>query len=369
MLVRPFHHVHLRLIVPFFVIVAVEATNLYFIMILKEMATSNYLLAWLGLEVFFSFIIGKISDNYCRKKILILTLGFTVISIFLLRFHLYLLALITNGIFGNISCVARAAFCDINIFHKRVPNIIDTFIVQGLTYVLLIVNFLYFPDYLFNVVFIFGILTFVLSIFFFKDFRDNAQLKKEISLKDFCKKFLGFHYLRIIIGMFIWIIIWNIILFYGELHLKQYNIENYFFFLTGSAFFVGTIIAKIYKVEPNRLIPMVFLLTLFLFFFDYIFYLITGLMEDMTSSMFLRYSMLIGIGVPLIYSYFGEKASIHEQGMVYGFFESVESAASFLGPVGISYVFPITQLKFLYFFPLLALAYLLSIKISSSKTS
>ena len=82
--------------------------------------------------------------------------------------------------------------------------------------------------------------------------------------------------------------------------------------------------------------------------------------------LFLQYTILGGIGLPLIYSYFGEKATVHEQGVVYGFLESIQSASEFIGPFLLGFILSIKDIHYLIVLPFLVISYCLSIKLSNN---
>ena len=361
--------VHLRTIIPYLALMLKECFTVFFLIELRKVGYNieQLIALWVGLQIIFSVFWGKISDMYCRRKTLNLLLGLSILSIFFLKNNYFLWAVILDGIFGNITCVARAAYCDIHIIHGRIPNIINTFIVQAIPWMLLSYNFTILHRYIFYIVFVLTIMVFILSLIFFKDFRDKNLRKKEKGFKDIITKFSKMTFFRLIVAFFLWNSLWHLILYFGEGHLKELNLHEYFFLITGIAFFTGTIIARIYKFRPERAISLVFLFTFLFFFFDWLLYLLTDFPGDVSSALFLQFTMLFGIGIPLIYSYFGEKATVHEQGTVYGFLESVGSISEFAGPFFLSFVLPLHELRFITFVPFLFVSFLLSINLTTKK--
>ena len=120
------------------------------------------------------------------KKTLNITFGASILSVFLLYNGFFWIAIIIDGIFCNVTPIARAAYCDVHTCSGRTPNIINTFIVQSIPWIFL--PFLNWNGYnpSFIILALISLLLLLSSIFFFKDFRDKTKkidLKKVRKLK------------------------------------------------------------------------------------------------------------------------------------------------------------------------------------------
>lgn len=358
---KSFLRVERKTFIPFLIIFIKEANVIYFVdKLLNFHSRSNLSLEyWLALQVIFSIVFGFLSDRYCRKKTLVLCLGVTLISLLLLKYDFLLPAILLNGIFGNFTCIARAAYCDINVYHNRMTNIENTFFPQALAWIVFFIDYKIFSTNLFFTVFFLNLIAFLLSLLFFKDFRDKSEKKKEVSFFALVIKFFDFSYIRLIIAMIIWQGLWHMTIAIGAMYMKQIDQGKYLFLVISSVYFLGLAVTKFYKIRPLNGITISILLTFLFFFFNFIVYLLTGSSGDLPYNIFLLLSFFMGISRPLYFVCFAKKAEIHEQGTLYGFLESAISFAFFLAPLFLDLQKPFSPNRFVYFIPLLALCYLL----------
>jgi MFS family permease len=347
--------------IPILCIMGKEAYQLFFFLNLKsdkENAIAKMIIVWIVLQIIFSIVFGMISDKYCRRKTLNVTLGCSLLSILLLKGNFLWSAIIVDGIFCNIIPIARAAYCDIHTCSGRTPNLVNTFMAQAVPWIVLSFNYAVFHNHLFLIVVSFAVIIFLLSTTFFQDFRDKESKIDGNQLKKIYEKFFKAAYIKIALALLIWNSAWWLLLYYGEVMLDEESLQKYFFLIVGIAFFVGTLIAKIFRFSPKKTIPLIFLFTFLLFFFDWVLAMALNLSSIVTPSLFLQFTIIGGIGLPLIYAFFGERATIHEQGTIYGILESVLSASGFLGPFLLS-CFVIKDLGHSLFLPLLTFSALL----------
>jgi hypothetical protein len=119
------------------------------------------------------------------------------------------------------------------------------------------------------------------------------------------------------------------LLYYSESLLSYSELREYFFLIVGLAFFIGMLPVKIFKFRPET--------TLFpTMIFGFLIVLFDALMVNfdittaVSADLFLQHTFFMGILQPLIYAYFGKRVSIHQQGITYGFLDSVNSSAELI---------------------------------------
>lgn len=319
---------------------------------------------WVGLQVIFATFFGLVSDRFCRKKILILGLVSSVISLPLLEVGCYWSAVFINGIFGNMEPIARAAYCDVQVHHKMEPNIINTFLILPLPYIILSFNYHLFEDYAFIFILSIAIIALLFCIFLFKDKRDLESRKRAFgALKHLKKKYLNGPCIRLLIAFYITNSGWWILTYFAEGHLAVQSLLKYFFLIIGLAFLAGAIIARAYLFKPEKAVPILFLSVVILLFFDYLFYLVIG--NDIISTTFMHFTLIGGVALPLIYAYYGNDAGVHEQGTVYGILESVRSLTELSGPLILSLI-ALTSTNFV-IIPLSVVSLLLVLSLKKKK--
>ncbi|NRA89714.1 MAG: MFS transporter [Simkaniaceae bacterium] len=292
---------------------------------------------WVGLQVIFATFFGLISDRFCRKKIVVLGLISSLISVVLLEKGFYWSAVFINGILGNVEPIARAAYCDVQVHHKMEPNILNTFLMLPIPYIVLSFNYHLFSDYAFNFIIIFATIVLFLFTILFKDRRD-AESRKEAfaALKTLKAKYFNLPSMGLLAAFYLTNSGWWILTYFAEGHLAVQELLKYFFLMIGLSFLAGAILGRIYLFKPEKGIPILFLAVVILLIFDYLFHVIIG--NDIISSTFMHFTIIGGIALPLIYAYYGNKAGVHEQGTVYGILESARSLTEFSGPMLLSWI-------------------------------
>lgn len=354
--------------IPLMCIIADASISLFFLSQLPKAKTNVELLGsvWVGLKVIFSVVFGVISDKYCRKKTLSFTIISSVVALVLLKINYFWIAIFVDGIFGNIIPVARATYCDIHTLSARVPNIINTFIVLPIPYIVLSLSHHLYTDHLFISVLVFSILCILLVIFLLKDFRDQDHRKANfIILKVKGSHFYKLKYLRVVLALLIWDSAWYIILYYNEKNMSELQLEKTFLLIVGLTFFIGATVGRIYRFRVHLAITVTLLSCFLLLFTNWITSLVLNTPKQVPISFFLQFTMLGGVGLPYIFSYFGEIAKIHEQGEVYGFLESILSLAEFIGPFFLVLIKLNGGLNFYYILPFLFISTVLSLRLGN----
>ncbi|MCP5505525.1 MAG: MFS transporter [Chlamydiales bacterium] len=354
--------------IPLLAILVDGLHKIYFLTQLKYAQTDVEVISavWVALQVVFSTFFGLLSDRFCRKKILLLGLGLSMLTLPLLKMGFFWYAILLSGVFGNLAPVARAAYCDVQVHHNMEPNIINTFLILPLPYIMLSFDYNLFIRSSFVSIYSIGIVTFFLCLIFFKDKRDRESRK--VALQSFPKlkeKFINGPSIRLIVSFFIINSGWWILTYFAEGHLALEKLLQYFFLIIGLSFLAGAIMCRAYLFKPEKAIPPLFLGIVLLFIFDFLFYVILG--KQINSTTFMHMTIIGGIALPLIYAYYGNQAAVHEQGTVYGVLESVRSLTELSGPLFLSLV-AITNTSTI-LIPLSIIAFLLVITLNKPSFS
>lgn len=361
-------------LVPLFCVLTKDAHKIYFLTQLNN-ATAGVeymIVGWLLFQVCFSYIFGLISDKYCRKKTLVFTLAASLVSLALIQNQFFWLALIVDGILGNVTPVAKAAYCDVHIVSRRVPNILNTFIAQAIPWIIFPLVFLNTDSsfYLYTMVAI-SVASLILSITLFNDFRDKNQIEKSIIVR-FFKKYSRSPFVEVVLAFIIINTAWWSILYYKESHYQEIVLQKHFMLVLGIAFLAGCLLSKYLKFKAK---PALFLSFLFLFMliaFDWIISYTLNKPQKVSSNLFLYIALIGGVLIPNLYCLFGENARTHEQGSVFGFLDGVQTLSEFLGAIAVPAFILTERIQYKILLPVSLVSLLLTLrlyKISSKKNS
>ncbi len=325
--------------VPLVAIFLAGLDQIYFLIQLKNAPVNitHITTFWVGLQFVFSTLFGLISDKFCRKKVLIFSLACSIFSIPILNMGWAWSAIFLNGAFGNIAPIARAAYCDIQIQKNKESNIINTFLILPLPYIVLSFNYHLFETYSYFFMWIAEVFVLCTTIFFFQDRRDKENRDVSIQfLNKLKQKFFTSSSLRLLLAFYILNSGWWLLTYRAEDQLDVHNLLKYFFLIVGLAFLTGAIICRIYTFKPEKALPLIFLFITILFVFDYLFSIIIGGIN--IDSSFMHFTLLGGVGLPLCYVFYSSQATPHEQGTVFGLMESVRALTELSGPVILSLI-------------------------------
>ena len=126
---------------------------------------------------------------------------------------------------------------------------------------------------------------------------------------------------------------YQIIPYFGETHFNLQNLQKSFLFL-GIGVVGGCLVHKLYKVSNiYKLINFVILGAFILFFLEFLATYLTNKKYDIPVNVYLLFAFLGGLYWPLIYAFFTEKAKKHEEGLILGFLESIQSLAEVIPPL------------------------------------
>jgi membrane protein implicated in regulation of membrane protease activity len=210
----------------------------------------------------------------------------------------------------------------------RIPNIVNTFLVQPLPW--LCMPLLHSINLQSIVTFsILGCVLLLVCVHF-RDFRDH-QINNKTTLKKLFKPNL------ILLGLAFFILNgqWEI-LFYISSNIKNINELNISFFLfEGVAFFTGVLITRLIKFDPKKMIKALFSLVFATILLNYLMEVLFNQKTNITPELYLEFTLLGGLGLPLFYAFYGTQVAVHEQGITYGCLESIQSLSELLAPVAL----------------------------------
>ncbi len=308
--------------------------QIYFLIRLKNAPVNVVYVSaiWVALQCIFATLFGLISDKYCRKKTLVFTLGCSMLSLPLLEAGWFWPAIVISGMLGNIAPIARAAYCDVQLKRNQEPNIINTFLVLPLPFIVLSFNLHLFERYSSYFIHFVELVTFLACVFLFTDQRDKSH--RDISshfFKTLLKKFSNGPSIRLLFSFYILNSGWWLLTYLVEAHSSEAKLLNYFFLVIGLSFLAGAIFCRIYSFSPARALPLLTLVIAVLFVFDWLYSVIFGNIAIATS--FMHFTLIGGVVLPLWYVFFSQQAKTHEQGTVFGFLESLRSLTELTGPL------------------------------------
>ncbi len=287
-------------------------------------------------QLFLSPFMGFVSDKFGRRLLIVATLGCLCLSAFFLKAVPSLnLAVWLYGI-GTVTPIARAAYCDVHITNKRVPNIINTFIVQPIPW--LIVYKISFTNWIsFSTILSIGLLTIVLVYFYFKDNEDHSKRKTSFEFENIKREYGWGLCLRILIAFSISNCLWNMLQYYFEETGSVHLTAGVFSLSQGAMFFLGCVIARLLDIEVKKILGLIFVFTAILLSVQSLQWALEGYGSDIVPSIFATFTFFGGIILPSLYAFFGRKADIHEQGVLYGLLESIQTLTESAGAYSVSH--------------------------------
>ena len=336
-------------LVPLSIIVLGEIFKIFFFAEFQKVQNrDHYIDWWLLLQLVLAPLLGFLSDKFCRKKILLFTLCSLILSAAFLRLSIFFqgpsdipqglleLSLILYSI-GAVTPIARAAYCDVHITNKKTPNILNTFLVQPLPWI-------FFYKFTFNTVgsiaslFIFGMITAALALYYFVDQRDLRHRRLSVRFKKIREEFGWGLCSRILIALFISNSAWNLLLFFLE-EKESIGIANQYLSLAlGIAFFGGTILARLLDIDLKKMIGLSFALIGVFTLIQFIEGTATGNYNTVLRPIFIAFTFFGGFALPLTYAFFGRSVDLHEQGILYGLLDSFQKLTEWTGSFTLNHV-------------------------------
>lgn len=241
--------------IPLLSIFASASARMFFVLKISQLGGYSYPLMgiWLILQFVFATGWGFLSDYFSRKLILSLCIIGKMAGLLLIFGESILSAIIIDGIFGNINPVARAAYCDVHISQKRVPNIINTFLVQPIPWILFS---LFSPtNFSFMIIVSFLAISLILVFTLFIDFRDRAVIKLSSARKVFRYELLMVALAFLLMNSQWWVLLHIL----EQRHLFDEFAGN-LFLINGISFFLGAFIARMLNLGIEKSIVLIFFL-------------------------------------------------------------------------------------------------------------
>lgn len=336
-------------------IAAKEVFRLCFLLVFSCIGEigESYATLWIGLQVVFSIVTGHLSDKHCRKTVLVSTVLISSLSIFLLYMNQILPAVIIDGIFCNVTAVARAAYCDVSYYRlskhykgkkkecqsehsanherSRVRIIAESYAIQALPWVIICSSYRIYNSYVFKLAILTWIVSFLSSFFILRIQKDKNH-SKERSMISSIKK-LGKTKIRIFLSFLFLGISYHLMQYYLDSHFQKAILSNSFFLL-GVGIFVGNIVHLFVKFTPSlKNLFTTYLICMLLFVFGYISSKYFSSASLSNFGYYLPFAGISSFALPLIYAGFTKHVKIHEEGFLFGILEALLSFAEFLGPI------------------------------------
>lgn len=320
--------------IPLLPIFSKEAFKLFFLFQLKDFPGNPIVIAtiWLTLQIIFASIFGYVSDKNYRKLVLLLTIGMSIISIPLIKYNFFWIAIIIDGIFCNITPIARAAYCDANPLINRTKLMTNSFIAQAIPWIILCWNNNVIKNYLYPISLFLAFLSLISIIILYKDTANKALQPIIKEIKDLKAKYFNRIFIKLAIAFILLEITYQIMPYFSEAHFNINNLQKAYLFL-GIGIALGCSYHKFIKVSNHlRAINLIILGGLTLFFLEFLASYFTDKQYFIPLNIYLLFSFLGGLYWPLIYAVFSEKAKMHEEGLIFGLLDSLQSVAEVIPP-------------------------------------
>ncbi|NGX63834.1 MAG: hypothetical protein KR126chlam6_01250, partial [Candidatus Anoxychlamydiales bacterium] len=229
-----------------------EGVKMYFLELVRAVPNhEQYITYSIYITVLAYPLLAYLSDIWCRKKVLLISLFFLLLSIIFLYFKNFVLSMCFFSI-APVTAVAQAAYCDVHITNEREPNIINTFIIQALPW--LIFPFLFNQiSSVFISILISGFFLLLLTLFYFKDNRDKDLKKYSFGILEATKKYGLKTCIVIIAAFFLANWAWSMFFYRLEERLGVAVISKYFLLAPGLAFLLGAIFARMI-IHRNKIL-------------------------------------------------------------------------------------------------------------------
>lgn len=295
-------------------------------------------------QVICSPIQSGFSDNYCRKKSLILAVISTFVSVFFLKFGVeysfsfYLIAILLKGILGNIFPLALAGIADVTLKNKfRFALALAICIMAFGNWSTLIFSTKISGDFFYLSSVLLSIFGMIVLTFFFQDIEDDKKRNRnfrEEFFSDFVKE------CRLIAAIVRKpVFFWGLIAFFFseaafyQIFLRADTQINPFLKPLPYEFGIGNILGTIFiaflKMSNKKMIVYSVLVS-FLSLVVSIVLLWFGMSSGFILGLFFGgFSFGISFFYPALFSGLSHEKGIHDQGKLYGLLDSYDSLASF----------------------------------------
>ena len=144
-----------------------EAHKLYFFLVFSESVPLQpwYTTLWAGVTALFAPLTGYFLDRYHPKTVLLTTMLLSVISVGCLELDYFLVAVICNGIFANVTVAGRALY---SYMHARRPGVrvfAETYAVQAVPWIAICIDAQIYSQYVKKIAVILSIVAIVAIVY------------------------------------------------------------------------------------------------------------------------------------------------------------------------------------------------------------
>ncbi|MEM7174500.1 MAG: hypothetical protein AAF443_01025 [Chlamydiota bacterium] len=333
--------------------------KMYFFTEIKKFANFKIYISYAILIPFVSyFLISLLSDIWSRKKVLLISAFFMLMSTFFINFNFPLLGTLFF-VLSPLTSVSQAGYCDTHLKESRDPNIVNTFFFQPLPWLILYKL----SDQLsfFKITLLLGVIGFLIAFLFSdphdKELRFPNENSDNSSNKFGVKEVVEKHgwLICILIPLSFWFVNsgWSLAFLNLEEHVKAQTALKYSSFSFGTMFLLGVFIARLIisssgfieiKVKDNinggindklyivlivTLIAIIFLMMADSYLYEF-FFSLNSSRETITKSLS-SMTAIGGILIPVIYALFGSRLGYHSLGVVYVLLELTQSSSEIFG--------------------------------------
>lgn len=321
---------------------------------IKDIELQGNLTFWWAVGQCIGFpVMGYFSDVMSRKKVLGFCLTCLTLSLVFLHFGCIFLSVALYSA-GAVSAVARAAFCEIHVEHieyklkeKRAPNILYTFIIQPLPWVIFAYGVFRLPKIFHDFSYlatIQGVVLFHLIWNYLKD--PSGKGTHEGLIKEWKKakgKVIairgGFATIIVILTFYFGESVWTSAQYYMDSGSKIARIGKDLDVSLGFSFLFGSLVVLPFTFNGwaskyvEVFLSLVFGGIAFVVLAYYLHWMEGDYAGDVIKSMFPYVTFLGGMGLPLIYVFFGgsKKVGTHLLGMIFGLIEALQNLTDISG--------------------------------------
>ncbi len=297
---------------------------------------------------------GALSDIYCRRKgLLISIIGVLFSSLILLvglllcedlkkGISIFVAGVAIDAIFGNSSTIARAALIDAKFAGDVRKALGFAFMAQGLPWVIVFGYCWLLSDLYFWMVML-NCLALIICFFYFQDKRDLDLLQEKVLFWPRMKKMFSLFSS----SNFTWAILAFLIseigfeyFFFHEDHHVSLKMSRFVFALLGLGYVSGAFLQNFIDVQAKNLKKVViagFWISIFGFaMIPCLIYICCIAFEGPQEFLVGVASLLMmaaGFYFPSLYTLFSKGRPVHEQGKLFGFLESIQNLSEVLPPL------------------------------------
>jgi len=304
----------------------------------NESELFGYLFIWIFSQAIGSFLLGILSDRYCRRKMLIISLSwgaaFLPIIYFLTKSNFVLLMF---GLGFSPSPIARASLVDNFPSESKLKLMCLTFVAQFIPWVFYMWIALIPKLALFWLSFICLLTVLALSLFWFRDRRDKNLRHSHGTIETSIHR----HAKRRVSCILLALIFAQIIFFLTDSYFENISSSSGFYSALGIGSLLGTGLALFYRKTPHvSIITITYGLGFLLSIMPLISVLFLNIAEVNIKFQIMVFSNLGGFYLPFIYDIILSNFSRSSRGTACGIVDLVISFSSLVGMTLTIYLHP-----------------------------